>query len=212
MGKTWVTLGLMQALRSQDQIVAGMKPVASGAKKTPEGLRNEDALLIQSQCTQFVPYSLINPYCFEPPIAPHLAASWMGVEISIDRVIEARDALASMAKCVVVEGVGGWRVPLNPRGEKVSDLALRLGYPVVLVVGLRLGCINHALLTAETIAADGANLAGWIGNQIDAEYATVTETLETIASYLPAPMLGHISWLASRDEARVAACLREFPM
>jgi dethiobiotin synthetase len=211
-GKTWVTLGIMQALQSQGRTVVGMKPVASGAQQTPEGLRNEDALLIQARGNQPLPYSLVNPYCFEPPLAPHLAAQREGVEISIDCVLEGRAALAAKAEYVVVEGVGGWRVPLNPRGEKVSDLALRLGYPVILVVGLRLGCINHTLLTDEAIVRDGANFAGWIGSQIDPEYVTVTETLETLASDLPVPMLGYIPWLASRDDVRIAACLHNFPI
>ena len=163
-GKTWAVVGLLTALRRRGQRVRGMKPVATGCRPTEQGLRSDDALRIQAHAGEDLPYEWVNPYAFEPPIAPAFAARQAGIRISITRIRAVERRLARPAQLTVVEGIGGWRVPLGPR-SCVSDLAARLGYPVVLVVGLRLGCINHALLSAEAIERDGAVLAGWVAMQ-----------------------------------------------
>ncbi len=164
-GKTVVSLGLMQALQDQGLTVAGMKPVSAGCEQTAAGLRNDDAVLLQQQSSITLEYAAVNPYAFEPAIAPHLAARAAGVEIDLDVILTAYRALAARVDCVVVEGVGGWRVPLNERAS-VADLAAALGLDVCLVVGLRLGCLNHALLSAASIEAAGCHLAGWVANRL----------------------------------------------
>ena len=159
-----------------------------------KGLRNPDAERLLAHSSRQVPYDWVNPYAFLPPIAPHIAAREAGVCIDPDLIrARARD-LAVLGDLVIVEGVGGWRVPLGP-DLAVSDLPGLLGLPVILVVGLRLGCLNHALLTAESIVAGGCRLAGWVVNEIDPEMARREENLATLASLLPAPLLGHIPWL-----------------
>lgn len=161
---------------------------------TVPGLRNADAERLLAQSSRPAPYDWVNPYAFEPPIAPHLAAREVGVRINPDLIrARARD-LAGMGDLLIVEGVGGWRVPLGP-DLAVSDLPGLLGLPVILVVGLRLGCLNHALLTAESIVAGGCPLAGWVANQIEPAMARREENLATLASRLPAPLVGDIPWL-----------------
>ena len=193
-GKTVVSLGLIQALRQRGLKVQGMKPVASGCEAGPRGLRNADAQRLRAQSSRLVPYDWVNPYAFSPPIAPHIAAREAGVEISLDLIRERADTLAAQADCLIVEGVGGWRVPLGP-DLAVSDLPRALGLPVILVVGLRLGGINHALLTAESILARGCHLAGWVANQVDPGLARREENLATLSSLIRAPCIGFIPWL-----------------
>lgn len=207
-GKTWVTLGLIGALRAQGLTIAGMKPIATGCRQTPQGLRNEDVMRILEQTSLLLPYDWVNLYSFEPAIAPHLAAREAGVEISLENIIAGHERLANQAEFIIVEGVGGWRVPINDR-EGVWDLARRLGYPVILVIGLRLGCINHALLTTEAICADGVNLAGWVANQIVADYTPVEATLDTLTARLRAPMLAYLPWLEREDVQLIASYLRQ---
>ncbi|MDQ3776283.1 MAG: dethiobiotin synthase [Pseudomonadota bacterium] len=194
-GKTWTVLGLLTALRQRGQRVHGMKPVATGCRPTEQGLRSDDALMIQDHAGEDLPYEWVNPYAFEPPIAPAFAARQAGVRISIPRIRTVERRLARAAELTVIEGIGGWRVPLGPR-SRVSDLAARLGYPVVLVVGLRLGCINHALLSAEAIERDGVVLAGWVAIQIDRDYRTLRDTLDTVKAGIPSPQLGFIPWMS----------------
>lgn len=188
-GKTRVSAGLIAALRGQGLRVAGMKPVASGCTATPAGLRNDDALELMAASGLDVPYGRINPYAFAPAIAPHLAAADVGVTIRFDAIAQAFGELVSQADWVVVEGVGGWRVPLGPDGD-VADLAMRLKLPVVLVVGLRLGCLNHAALTAADVRRCGLPLAGWVGNEVDAGVERCADTLGALRDILPEPNLG----------------------
>ena len=188
-GKTLISLGLMQLLQNRGQSVLGMKPVASGAGMTPEGLRNEDALRLQTQGSLDLPCSAINPYAFEPPIAPHLAAEQAGENIDLNLICAHYAALAAQADRVIVEGIGGWRVPLNA-DQAVSDLALALGLPVVLVVGLRLGCINHALLSVESIVASGAQLIGWVANEVEPGMLIRDENIAVLKERIDAPCLG----------------------
>lgn len=210
-GKTWVSAGLMAALRQRGLRIAGMKPVASGCKRTSMGLRNEDALLLREQASREFAYELVNPIAFEPPIAPHIAARKAGIEIRIDRIVDTFTQLSGHEDYCVVEGVGGWLVPLNDR-QSVADLAISLGLPVVLVVGIRLGCLNHALLTAQAIKAQGAALTGWVANFIDPCSNGADETVAALQERLPAPCLGVIPHLARLDVNAVAEMLDVAPL
>ncbi len=190
-GKTEITLGLMQKLQSTGYSVLGMKPVASGAVPTAGGLRNDDAQRILHQASIPLQYSLVNPFTFEPPIAPHIAAEQAGEDIRFGRILESLRELSNRADLVVVEGVGGWRVPLGNDGT-VSDLARVMNLPVVLVVGMKLGCINHAVLTAEAILSDGLKLAGWVANMVQPEMREQESNIVTLKREIAAPCLGVI--------------------
>jgi dethiobiotin synthetase len=202
-GKTLVAAALLHALARRSVRAAGMKPVASGCTRTPEGLRNEDALALARHANVAAGYALINPYAFEPPIAPHIAAAAAGVRIEVATIERACAALAARADRIVVEGVGGWRVPLN-ESEDVADLARTLGLPVLLVVGLRLGCLSHARLTADAIAGCGLRWAGWVASCVDPQMAKVRENLAALAQRLPPPHLGTVPFLAPPDVAQAA--------
>ena len=188
-GKSLVSATLLAALRANGVRAVGMKPVASGCTATPAGWRNDDALLLAAHSAGDPPYALVNPYALRDPVAPHLAAASMGVEIQLEPIAASFAALSTNAQCVVVEGVGGWAVPLSARTMQ-ADLVRRLGLPVLLVVGLRLGCINHALLSARAIAADGCHLLGRIGSRLDATTVRVEENIATLSERLPVPCLG----------------------
>jgi dethiobiotin synthetase len=206
-GKTVASLGLMAALAGRGHRAAGMKPVASGSQPGRDGaLHNADALLLQARGPAGIPYADINPYALREPIAPHLAAARAGVRIDLDRIESAFRRLAARADGVIVEGIGGWRVPLND-AESTADLVRRLELPVILVVGLRLGCINHALLTAEAIRRDGVELRGWIANGLDPAYETAEETVEFLEQRLDAPRIGSIPRLEPPSADRAAGDL-----
>ena len=202
-----------------DLVVQGAKPTARGgfspidntpaspAGGAPDGtrvdrskLRNADAERLLDQSSRQVPYDWVNPYAFLPPIAPHIAAQEAGVSIDPAIIRSRAQDLAGLGDLLIVEGLGGWRVPLGP-GLAVSDLPGLLGLPVILVVGLRLGCLNHALLTAESILAGGCRLAGWVANQIEPKMARREENLATLSTLLPAPQLGLIPWLEAPGPA-----------
>ena len=185
-GKTRVAVALIHALRAQGLRVAAMKPVAAGSEP---GELNDDVRALLQAANVSADLRDVNPYSFAPPIAPHLAAQQAGIRIELPVVVAACARLAAAADVVVVEGAGGWHVPLNER-EDMADLAQALGLPVVLVVGLRLGCLNHALLTAESIDRRGLSWAGWVGNAIDPEMAARAANLEALQTRLPAPCLG----------------------
>lgn len=198
-GKTMVSTLLIRALVADGRQVVGMKPVASGASESGGELRNEDALALMACANVSVPYEQINPYCFVPPVAPHLAAEQAGVIIDANRIVEHYRSLAQKADVVVVEGVGGWRVPLAG-SFAVSDLAYQLALPVILVVGIRLGCINHALLTAESIQASGCKLAGWVANMIQPNGLMLTENIHTLKTRFNFPLLATIPHIASSQD------------
>ncbi|TNF58566.1 MAG: dethiobiotin synthase, partial [Burkholderiales bacterium] len=181
--------------------VVGMKPVAAGHAP---GELNEDVEAMRLAANVDAPLRDVNPYVFEPPIAPHVAAAQAGVRIEIPPIVAAYRRLAALADVVVVEGAGGWRVPLNDQ-EDMTDLAQALGLPVVLVVGLRLGCLNHALLTAESIAHRGLRWAGWIGNAIDPDMLCRDENIEALRARLPGPCLGIHSYQPEPVAKRGAA-------
>lgn len=205
-GKTAISAGLMAVLQATGLRVLGMKPVASGCAPTPYGLRNADALALQQQGSRREPYERINPYAFAPPIAPHLAATEAGVAIDLTAIVRAYGALETKADLVVVEGVGGWRVPLGP-DFSLSDLPAALELPVILVVGLKLGCLNHARLTAESIQSSDTRLIGWIGNQVDPGMLALDANLATLTALIDAPCLGVVPWLDHPEPAQVAAFL-----
>ena len=205
-GKTWATLGIMARFQARGLAVKGMKPVASGSEWHDGKLRNPDASLIQAQSSGSPAYEQVNPYTFAEPIAPHIAADKQRVGIDPDRVSAAFDELAASADLVVVEGIGGWRVPLSDELQ-TEDLARRLNLSVVLVVGLRLGCINHALLSAEAIQASGLPFAGWLANSIRPDYAERRATLDYLRARIPAPMSGCIPHLDGLDAEAVGAAI-----
>jgi dethiobiotin synthetase len=188
-GKTHASCALLHALRAAGHRACGMKPVASGSVQTAQGLRNDDALALQAASSGSPSYELVNPIAMRDPLSPHLAAAHDGVTISLPPLRAAFDTLAADTDCMVVEGVGGWMVPLAP-SLLASELALQWKLPVMLVIGLRLGCLNHALLSARAILADGCQLLGWIGNRIDPSMEAVEENLATLRELLPAPCLG----------------------
>lgn len=192
-GKTRVAAALLHAFTRAHLKSVGMKPVASGARQTSEGLRNDDALALQHAAGLPRPYALVNPYVFAPPIAPHLAAAEAGVCIELSQILAAFHELCAGADAVVVEGVGGWQVPLA-ENFALPDLARALALPVVLVVGMRLGCLNHALLSARAIQEDGLALAGWVANDIDPAFERRAENLATLKRALPVPLLGEIPY------------------
>ncbi len=205
-GKTWCTLALMQMFQSQGLSVVGMKPVASGCREKGGHLLNEDAELIQQQATGIPDYERVNPYAFAPPIAPHIAAEKAKVKICLPDLQISYNELAEGNDRIIVEGVGGWRVPLG-QDQSLADLVRLLGLPVILVVGLRLGCISHAIMTAEVIRADGLPLAGWVANHCQRDYAEEDATLSTLRSQITAPLLGVLPWLPALDVARLSAGL-----
>jgi dethiobiotin synthetase len=206
-GKTTIAVGLLHAAQKMGLSTAAAKPVASGCELTANGLRNEDAMGLMSQCTLPLLYEEINPLAFAPAIAPHLAAREAGVQLDVAALlVPVQAVIAKQADFTVVEGAGGWRVPLAGQ-ETLADLAIALRLPVVLVVGVRLGCINHAVLTAEAIVRDGLKLAGWVANVVDPETSRIKENLATLAERLPAPCLGYLPRLVRPTPDEVAGYL-----
>ncbi|WP_426151323.1 dethiobiotin synthase [Pseudomonas sp. DC3000-4b1] len=203
-GKTTLSAGLLQAAKRQGLSTLGAKPVASGCEWVEGALRNSDALALMAESTLKLPYEAINPYAFEPAIAPHIAAQEAGVGLTAKALLSPmRKVLAEQADFTLIEGAGGWRVPLAGE-DNLSDLAIALGLPVILVVGVRLGCINHAVLTAEAIARDGLQLAGWVANIIDPSTSRLDANLDTLAQRLSAPCLGGVPRLDLPGAAAVA--------
>lgn len=193
-GKTLISAGLLIAAKNRGCTTLALKPVAAGCVMTDAGLRNDDALLLQSVVTEEVSYEQINPIALEPAIAPHIAAQQARRMLSVDRLSGYCRGILNTADFTLVEGAGGWRVPLNP-SETLADLARMLQLPVILVVGIRLGCINHALLTVEAIQRDGVHLAGWVANCVDANMPCQEENIAALAQRIPAPCLGVVPWL-----------------
>ena len=205
-GKTWISAATMKLLQAQGQTVIGMKPIASGCEQTSAGLRNEDALILQQHSSIEIDYEQINPYAFAPAIAPHIAAKQAGININIQQIVENYNVLSQQADWIIVEGVGGWQVPLN-ENETIADLACALALPVILVVGMRLGCINHALLSAESIRQSGLKLAGWIANHVDPQMAEQKQNLLSIQQRIDAPLLGSVPCQQTLDAEHIAGWL-----
>lgn len=202
-GKTFATCALIHAARSRHFRAIGMKPVAAGADWINGELINEDAARLRTAGSFDPGIALLNPICLQAPIAPHIAAAEEGRSIDTRLIRTAFDMLATQADCLFVEGVGGFRVPLGDNYD-TADLARDLDLPVILVVGLRLGCINHALLTAEAIAARGLQLAGWIGNQVDPAMLRVEQNIDALRSHLNAPLLGVLPRVTDGNPVTVA--------
>ncbi len=202
-GKTLVAAGLLVAAKNSGLTTAALKPIAAGCEKTETGLRNADALLLQSVITQPLHYEQINPIALEAAIAPHIAAQHEKRSLSVDRLAGFCRGILSSADFTIVEGAGGWRVPINPR-ETMADLAKTLKLPVIMVVSMRLGCLNHALLTAEAIMRDGLSLAGWVGNCMDADMPSLPENIDSLLARLPAPCLAVVPFLSEPSPTATA--------
>jgi len=190
-GKTYVASALISLLVDKGYRVAGMKPVASGCEKTESGLRNDDALRLIAASNVELPYEVVNPYCFEPAIAPHIAAREAGQVIDIERISKLAHGIE--ADFLIIEGVGGWCVPLG-EASMLAELAAATADEVIIVVGMRLGCINHALLTAKQVKKDGLPLKGWIANHVDPDMLAQSENLVTLQALMPCPLLGVLPW------------------
>ena len=201
-GKTLIACALLHALAARGLRVIGMKPVAAGAHEESGRLVNDDVTALNAASNVTAADDFVNPYCFAMPIAPHIAAAKAGVSIDLARLQNAYAALASCADCVIVEGVGGFRVPLGAELD-TSHLAARLQLPVVLVVGMRLGCINHALLTTAAIEAAGLPLAGWVANHIEPDMGCAIENVRALQERLCVPLLARVSYAPDVHPARV---------
>src|SRR5882757_249465 len=201
-GKTLAACALLHQLRGRGLRALGMKPVAAGVEPSPEGPVNPDVAALRQASSWPGPLAQVNPYLFEPPIAPHLAAAAVGVRIRIGSIVQAFQALRGSADVIVVEGVGGFLVPLNEQ-QDTGDLAVALALPVVLVVGMRLGCLNHAQLSQQAIAARSLPLAGWIANSIDPHMARFEENLQALRERIDAPLLGVLPYRPMADPASI---------
>lgn len=195
-GKTRVSCALLQALNACGQRAVGLKPVASGAVWAEGRLVSEDVLQIAANSASIAVDEAASCYVFEPPVSPDIAADLAGIRIDIDVIVANFRRLQAQASQVVVEGTGGWLCPIGPR-ETMADVAVALGLPVILVVGLRLGCISHALLTAAAIRSRGCRLAGWIGNRVDPDYRLPEANLASLTRRLEAPPLAVLPHAAS---------------
>ena len=203
-GKTWMTATLLTGLKEAGYSTLGLKPIASGCESTKDGLRNEDALCLQTHSTVSLPYQLINPFSFEAPAAPHLLAQKENVDLSVEQLLQrCNTALSESVDYLLVEGVGGWQVPLNNH-EMLGDFAMALGFPVILVVGMTLGCLNHALLTVESIRQTQLPIAGWIANRVDKDMLFFDENLQTLKDRIHAPCLGVVPYQESFDPSAMA--------
>ncbi|HTT02364.1 MAG TPA: dethiobiotin synthase [Steroidobacteraceae bacterium] len=203
-GKTYASVALVRALVRHGLRVAVMKPIAAGALTTPAGLRNSDATALMAAANVAADYADVNPYCLRAPVSPHIAAAADGVHIDIAHILQRFEQQSARAEWIVVEGAGGWFVPLNDR-QTGADLARALGLPVVLVVGLRLGCLNHALLSARAIEAAHVPFAGWIANHIDPQFERATENLQTLERLLGSGALAYLPHAGAREPGAAAS-------
>lgn len=209
-GKTLVSSALLHALCRQGLRSAGMKPVAAGAEERDGVWRNDDVDRLNAASNVTFPPEVITPYLWREPVAPHIAAKRAGVQMFSSQILHAFNRMKSECDAVVVEGVGGFCVPLSDYVD-TADVARELNLPVVMVVGMRLGCINHALLTVQAIAAQGLELAGWVANTVDADMPYLTENVETLRRRLSAPLLGQVPRLTEAN-AETAASYIDFTL
>lgn len=204
-GKTLVAAGLLAAAVEKGAQALAIKPVAAGCEVTGEGLRNEDALKLLAQMNVELDYQDVNPVALEPAIAPHIAAEQIGIPLRLSALIEhCQRVLSGFDGFALIEGAGGWRLPLNP-SEYLSELPKQLDIPVILVVGMKLGCLNHAQLTLEAIERDGLQLAGWVANRIDPKMKCFDENLATLKNSIKAPLLGVVPSIQGEDREQQAA-------
>lgn len=202
-GKTVIACALLHGFAAQNKRVVGMKPIAAGCG---EDSIHEDVRQLRAASNVPVSLGQVNPYCFVPAVAPHLAAQFAGITINLERIVASFNELAGQADVVMVEGAGGFVVPLNDR-EDSADLATQLGLPIILVVGMRLGCLNHALLTAQVIASRGLVLAGWVANCVDENMAMLDENITALQHRISAPLLGVVPYQAQPDAREIATYL-----
>ncbi|MBW8183739.1 dethiobiotin synthase [Shewanella nanhaiensis] len=206
-GKTFISSALLCKVASQGRASLGLKPIASGCEETELGLRNSDALSLMAQSTIELDYEQVNPVSFKPAIAPHIAAMQTCVDISPETVIKHLSPTLSLVNetdFCLVEGAGGWRLPLG-EGAFLSQVVQTLSLPVILVVGVKLGCLNHAVLTQEAILADGLEIAGWVGNIVDADISCIEENLASLHLLMSSPCLGvvpHLSNCSAEEAAK----------
>lgn len=202
-GKSLVSASLVHALALREYSVVGLKPVATGCIQTEEGLRNEDAEMLMKYASVELPYETVNPYAFELPVSPNLAANHSRTNISMEKIIGSYQAAAARADWVIVEAVGGWMVPFNDN-ETVEDMALAVNLPVILVVGTRLGCINHAILTMDRIRESGVQVAGWVANIMQRNVDLLPDVIDTLRLRLNLPLVGIIPPYRHVNPERVA--------
>jgi dethiobiotin synthetase len=202
-GKTFSSCALLHALRQRGRSAVGMKPVASGCEQTAQGLRNEDAIALLAASDPAPAYADLNPYALPLPLAPELAAAAAGVTLSLAPIEAAFERLRAQADTVVVEGVGGWLAPLSTTLDQ-SNLVQALQLPVVMVVGLRLGCLNHARLTAQAITTSGATCIGWIANDVDPRMERIDDNVALLRARLPLPFWGRLPYAPGGDPALLA--------
>ena len=211
-GKTTIATALLYQAQQHGLSTLASKPIASGCELTALGLRNQDALLLQQQCSITIPYHILNPYAFEPPIAPHIAAAQVQQRLNVHALQQAIElVLQQQADLTLIEGAGGWHVPLNDE-QRLSDLALTLSLPIIVVVGIRLGCINHALLTIESIQNSGLPIAGWVANQCQPTTLAHLDTVACLRQQIAHPMLGVVPYLAQPTPALVSSYLDLTPI
>jgi dethiobiotin synthetase len=204
-GKTWATLALMQYFKQQGKTVMGMKPVAAGSVLLDGQLKNADALLLQTHASANVDYELVNPYAYELPVSPHIAG--INNPVVLDEVLACYDFLSRKADVILVEGAGGWLAPVN-QYQDISDLAKALSLPVIMVVAIRLGCINHAKLTYQLIRQSGLPCAGWIANCTNPDMLARDENIQSIAAAVDMPLLGVLPYTEMADFDVLATFLR----
>ncbi len=206
-GKTVISAGLLARARLDGRSCIGLKPVAAGAEQGPDGPYSDDALRLARGAGFTGPLADINPVLLDAPIAPHVAAQMSGVSLQAAALADWARTAAGDLDAVIVEGAGGWRVPIN-NAEGFDTVAKALGWPVILVVGMRLGCINHALLTAQAIVADGLELAGWVANRVDPNQAAYADNVATLKARIRAPLLGEVAWSSDPTPESVATQVR----
>lgn len=209
-GKTLISCALLHAFALAGKSAVGMKPVAAGCRASPQGLLCDDVAALRAASSVAAPQNLVNPYALAAAVAPHLAANQENVHLELAPIVSAYRQLQSLADIVIVEGVGGWQVPFNAT-QTSADLAQQLNLPVILVVGMRLGCLNHALLTAQAIQAQGLQLHGWVANRIDPDMSLFDENVHSLHTRLAAPLLGVIPHSA-QPEARALAPLLDIAL
>jgi len=206
-GKTVIAAGLLEAANQKGLRTAAIKPVAAGCEDRGEGPQNDDALLLQATASLKLSYQQVNPVALDLPMAPHIAAQEQGKMLTANRLSGFCRGISILpADFLIIEGAGGWRVPINKR-ETMAEIPKQLNAEVVLVVGVRLGCINHALLTAQAIRADGLKIAGWVANIVDPEMLRVDENIDTLKQMLFEPCLGVIPRLSDVSPQQVASHL-----
>lgn len=205
-GKTFTSVVLLYALRQRGLRAIGMKPIASGSDETPEGLRNEDALALQAASEPRPDYALVNPIALRTPTAPEIAARLDGVTLSMAPMTSAFSQLHAMADVVLVEGVGGFLAPLDERIDQ-CEIPQTLGLPIVVVVGLKLGCINHARLTVEAVRGRGFEVLGWIGSLVEPDMLFPDDYFEAVKAALPVPCLGRLPHAPGVDPATLTRFL-----